>query len=201
MKKWLSKDSCYLKKLGVNAVESVQPILEFDSRDKEEYHWGYMPVNFFSPASSFSSNLRRGGAINQFKSLVEAFHNAGIAVILDVVYNHVGVPDTSLVWIEELYFRVDKLGRLENFSGCGNDLNCESEPVRKLILDSLVYLGGSFRCGWFSVRSRELLGFEFLQEIEKKLKLIKPNIALLAEPWSFRGRLPAEMKNRILALE
>ena len=75
--------------------------------------------------------------------VVEAFHEAGIAVILDVVYNHVGIP-ASYESDREIYFRIDEFGRLQNFSGCGNDLNCESEPVRKLVIDSLTYLVETF---------------------------------------------------------
>ena len=80
LSKWLQSESCYVRQLGVNAVE-LQPILEFDARTKSEYHWGYMPVNFFSPASSYSSCPRSGSVIREFQELVAAFHDAGIAVI------------------------------------------------------------------------------------------------------------------------
>ena len=56
LSKWLQSDECYLKKLGANVVE-LQPVHEFDARQKEEYHWGYMPINFFSPSSSYGKIL------------------------------------------------------------------------------------------------------------------------------------------------
>ena len=82
---------------------------------------------------------------------------------------------------------------MTNHSGCGNDLRCESEPVKKLIIDSLVYWIEVFDVDGFRFDLGELLGLELLTEIENELKKIKPGILLFAEPWSFRGRLPAEM--------
>ena len=83
--KWLKSEDCYLRKLGVNAVE-LQPILEFDSQSKEEYHWGYMPVSFMAPASAYASEPRNGSAIVEFKSLIKAFHDAGLPSF-SAVYN------------------------------------------------------------------------------------------------------------------
>ncbi|MEE3060264.1 MAG: alpha-amylase family glycosyl hydrolase [Verrucomicrobiota bacterium] len=197
--KWLQSESCYVRQLGVNAVE-LQPILEFDARTKSEYHWGYMPVNFFSPASSYSSCPRSGSVIREFQELVAAFHDAGIAVILDVVYNHVGIPAHLLNLDRSLYFRTDEFGRLQNHSGCGNDLRCEAEPVRKLILDSLAYLVQTFDVDGFRFDLGELMELDLLSEIETELKSIKPEICLIAEPWSFRGRLPPQIKNTSYAL-
>ena len=196
---WISAEDCYLRKLGINAVE-FQPLQEFDSRTPDEYHWGYMPVNFFSPESGYSSSPERGTAVEEFKRVVEAFHDAGIAVILDVVYNHVGIPGHLMNLDRELYFRFDEFGRLQNFSGCGNDLNCESEPVRKLVIDSLTYLVETFDLDGFRFDLAELLGTDLLQEIEVKMKSIKGNFILIAEPWSFRGRLPNTMNETTYAL-
>ena len=192
LSKWLKSEDCYLRKLGVNAVE-LQPILEFDSQSKEEYHWGYMPVNFMAPASAYASDPQNGSAITEFKDLIKAFHEAGLAVILDVVYNHVGIPNHLACLDRELYFSTDEIGRLTNHSGCGNDLDCESEPARKLVIDSVSYLVRTFDIDGFRFDLGELLGIGLLNEIEDELKKIKPGIILIAEPWSFRGRLPAEI--------
>ena len=199
LREWIHSDECYLKKIGINAIE-FQPLQEFDSKTQGEYHWGYMPVNFFSPESSYSSSPQDGSVVEEMKLLVDALHDAGIAVILDVVYNHVGIPGHLLNLDRELYFRIDELGRLQNFSGCGNDLNCESEPVRKLILDSLVYWVEVFDIDGFRFDLAELIGAEFLQEIECKLRQIKPNIILIAEPWSFRGRLSEKISETNFSL-
>ena len=97
---WLNSEDCYLRKLGANAIE-LQPVHQFDSRSKEEYHWGYMPINYFSPAAEYASCPSRAG--HEFHGLVESFHQAGMAVILDVVYNHMGIPNHLLNLDRELY--------------------------------------------------------------------------------------------------
>ena len=194
---WLKSDQCYLRKLGANAVE-LQPIQQFDSRKKEEYHWGYMPVNFFSPSSDYASSPEK--AETEFRMLVDAFHEAGIAVILDVVYNHVGIPNHLLNIDREIYLATDDLGRLTNHSGCGNDLRCDSAPTRKLILDSLKHWITTYNVDGFRFDLGELLGFELLCEIQCELMKIMPKVVLIAEPWSFRGRLPREMNQTSFSL-
>ena len=196
---WLKSEDCYLRKLGANVVE-LQPIQEFDARKKEEYHWGYMPVNFFSPASVYASNPLDGSVIQEFRDLVDAFHQVGISVVLDVVYNHVGIPPHLIFLDRELYFITNDQGELTNHSGCGNDLDCTSAATKKLILDSLVYLVQSFDVDGFRFDLGELIGAEFLSEIEQELKIHKPGILLFAEPWSFRGRLPESMNQTTYGL-
>ena len=195
--KWMKSEDCYLRKLGINAVE-LQPIHQFDSRNKEEYHWGYMPVNFFSPASDYSTSARL--AQEECKQLIDSFHGAGIAVILDVVYNHFGIPNHLLNIDREIYLQTDELGKLTNHSGCGNDLNCDGEPVKKMIIDSLKHWVLKYHVDGFRFDLAELLGIELLKEIEGELKKLNPNIILIAEPWSFRGRLPEKMNQSGYAL-
>ena len=199
LSKWLQSDECYLKRLGANVVE-LQPVHEFDSRDKRDYHWGYMPINFFSPSSSYGKSASDGSVIDEFSQLVDSFHEAGLSVALDVVYNHVGIPPHLFHLDPELYFLTDEEGNFTNFSGCGNDLKCNSEPVKKLIIDSLIYWVEEFDVDGFRFDLGELLGIELLSEIESELKRIKPGILLFAEPWSFRGRLPVEMNQTSYAL-
>ena len=190
--KWLQSEDCYLRKLGANVVE-LQPVQEFDAKKKQEYHWGYMPVNFFAPASVYGTSGEDGRVIPEFAQLVDAFHKSGLSVVLDVVYNHIGIPPHLIHLDPEIYCLTDQDGKLTNFSGCGNDLRCDSQPVKKIIIDSLVYWVEVFDVDGFRFDLGELLGFELLSEIESELKKIKPGILLFAEPWSFRGRLPPEM--------
>ena len=190
--KWLKSGDCYLQKLGANVVE-LQPIQEFDARTKEEYHWGYMPVNFFSPASVYASRNLDGSVVEEFDDLIDAFHQANLSVVIDVVYNHVGIPPHLIFLDREIYFLTNENGNLSNHSGCGNDLDCDSKPVRKLILDSLIYFVERFDVDGFRFDLGELLGAAFLAEIEDELRKYKPGILLFAEPWSFRGRLPVSM--------
>ncbi|MCB1120681.1 MAG: glycoside hydrolase family 1 [Verrucomicrobiae bacterium] len=191
---YLQREGCYLKEWGVNAVE-LQPIQENDARTPEEYHWGYMTVNFFSPESSYSTNPATAAQVSEFKALVDAFHAAGLAVILDVVYNHVGEP-AHLLWVDKLYyFELKPGGELSNWSGCGNDLRCTTPMGKRLIIDSLAHLMEFYGVDGFRFDLAELIGLDTLHEVEAALTEKNPNVILIAEPWSFRGHLGPDLKH------
>ncbi|MCG6860707.1 MAG: hypothetical protein LJE70_05440 [Chromatiaceae bacterium] len=195
LRKWLDSRGCYLKSLGINAVE-LQPVQEFgDFYDKRHYHWGYMPTNFFAPESSYAEVPECGSQIEELQELVAAFHRQRIAVILDVVYNHVGEPNHLLHIDKEYYFRLDDEGNLTNWSGCGNDLRCDTPMGRRLIIDSLTHLVKTYDVDGFRFDLAELIGTDVLREIEIALKQVKPSIVLIAEPWSFRGHIGFELKS------
>jgi pullulanase len=195
LRKWLEVQGCYLNSLGVNAVE-LQPVQEFgDSYDKRPYHWGYMPTNFFAPESSYAQVPECGSQIEELQELVAAFHGQGFAVILDVVYNHAGEPNHLLHIDKEYYFRLDGEGNLTNWSGCGNDLRCDTPMARRLIIDSLTHLVETYDVDGLRFDLAELIGTDVLREIETALKRVKPSIVLIAEPWSFRGHIALELKS------
>lgn len=191
--KWIKTEDNYLKSLGINAIE-LQPIQEFDNQTQEEYHWGYMPINYFSPATAYALNPEKASQINEFKELVQAFHEAGIAVILDVVYNHVGEPNHLLFIDKAYYFETTDNGDLYNYSGCGNDLRANTPMGRRLIIDSLIHLVKTYDVDGFRFDLAELIGVEVLQEVQHELKKIKPSLILIAEPWSFRGHIGYDLK-------
>ncbi len=145
----------YLKELGVTAVELI-PVMEFEENDNPnrnpytgeqlKNYWGYHSISFFSPKASYASSTAAGMQIREFKSMVKAFHKAGIEVILDVVFNHTAEgnengPTLSFRGIDNpVYYMVDPVtGEYLNFSGCGNTLNCNHPVVRDLIIDCLRY--------------------------------------------------------------
>lgn len=193
VQKWLESEYSYIKELGVNAVE-LQPIQEFDNTDTEEYHWGYMTCNYFSPESSYASAPEQASQVEEFRELVQAFHEAGIAVIMDVVYNHVGEPNHLLFIDKYYYFNLDDSNDLMNWSGCGNDLRCDTPMGRRLIIDSLKHLVQAFGVDGFRFDLAELIGVDVLREIETELKKVKPEIIMIAEPWSFRGHIQDALK-------
>ena len=193
VQKWLEAENSYIKELGVNAVE-LQPIQEFDNTEVGEYHWGYMTCNYFSPESSYASDPEHASQVEEFRDLVRAFHDAGIAVILDVVYNHVGEPNHLLFIDKYYYFNLDDSNDLMNWSGCGNDLRCSTPMGRRLIIDSLKHIVQTFGVDGFRFDLAELIGVDVLSEIEKELKQLKPEIILIAEPWSFRGHIQDALK-------
>lgn len=193
LSKWVQAEGSYLKEIGVNAVE-LQPIQEFDNEKPEDYHWGYMTVNYFSPESSYAALPEEASQIQEFRGLVEDFHKQDIAVILDVVYNHVGEPNHLLFIDKFYYFHLDKANDLVNWSGCGNDLRCDTPMARRLIIDSLKHLVETYDVDGFRFDLAELIGIEVLREIEIELKKVKPSIVLIAEPWSFRGHIQKELQ-------
>lgn len=192
--RWVDHRNCYFKKLGVNAVELL-PVQEFDNASPEEYHWGYMPVNFFAPESSYGRDPARASAVVELQEAVEAFHRNGFAVILDVVYNHSGEPN-HLFRIDKLYYlELAPDGALINWSGCGNDLRCGAAMTRRLIIDSLTHLVRHYGVDGFRFDLAELIGVEALREIETALKRVRPDVILIAEPWSFRGHIAGELRD------
>ncbi|MBP9914481.1 MAG: glycoside hydrolase family 1, partial [Opitutaceae bacterium] len=194
LRKWVESPEFYLEQLGVNCIE-LQPVQEFDNRTREEYHWGYMPVNWFAPASAYSLAPEKASGVHELQALVAALHRRGIAVVLDVVFNHVGEP-AHLLFIDKLYyFEQDAAGRLANWSGCGNDLRTASTMARRLIIDSCLHLLATYGVDGFRFDLAELLGVKALREIEVALKRAKPDVILIAEPWSFRGHIAGALRD------
>lgn len=193
LRKWALADDFYPSMVGVNAIE-LQPVHEFDTLDPDHYGWGYMPVNYFSPASQYARDPSKLEQVREFRELVESLHGRGLAVILDVVYNHVGEPNFLQYLDREYYFLLDENGNYQNHSGCGNTLDGNAPMVRRLIRDSLVHWIEAYGVDGFRFDLGELIGSETLAWLEAELKAVKPGIILIAEPWSFRGHIAHELR-------
>ena len=199
----------HIEAMGVNAVQ-ILPIQDFanfevpfkdnkaplynDWNPYERNHWGYMTAFFFAPESYYASdgtdipgswNGRDGRSINEIKDMVKAFHKKDIAVIMDVVYNHVSNFDWHpLKYIDrEMYFRLDKDGDYITRSGCGNDTRSEHPKMRQLILESVKYWMTAYHVDGFRFDLGNLIDAETRQLIIDELKAINPHVILLAEPW------------------
>jgi len=194
LRKWVESEDFYLHRLGVNCVE-LQPVQEFDNRTREEYHWGYMTVNWFAPASAYALDPARASGIGEFQELVAAFHRRGIAVILDVVYNHQGEPAGLVAIDRQYYFEHNAQGELSNWSGCGNDLRAHAAMAKRLIIDSCRHMIECFGVDGFRFDLAELLGADVLREVELALKKTKPDVILIAEPWSYRGHIAGALRD------
>ncbi|MEJ1974638.1 MAG: alpha-amylase family glycosyl hydrolase [Lacunisphaera sp.] len=193
LRKWVESPDFYLKKLGINCVE-LQPVHQSDNQTREEYAWGYMSASYFAPSASYGLDGPRASPIRELQELVAAFHRQGIAVVIDVVYNHVGEP-AHLLFVDKLYyFELDDDGTLLNWSGCGNDLRCRSAMAKRLIIDSLVHLIEVYGVDGFRFDLAELIGVNVLRDIETAVKKVKPDVILIAEPWSFRGHIAAALR-------
>jgi len=194
LRKWVERDDFYLARLGVNCVE-LQPLQEFDNIAPADYHWGYMTANFFAPASAYATRPEAASGVRELQDLVRAFHARGIAVIVDVVYNHVGEP-AHLMFLDRLYyFEQDAAGRLANWSGCGNDLRASAAMAKRLIIDSCLHWLDAFGVDGFRFDLADLVGVPVLKEVEVALKRAKPDVILIAEPWSFRGHAAGELRD------
>ena len=194
LRAWVESPGFYLSRLGVNCVE-LQPVHEFDNIAADEYHWGYMTNSYFAPESSYAREPEKASGIRELQELVAAFHRRGIAVVLDVVFNHVGVP-AHLMFVDRLYyFEQDAGGELTNWSGCGNDLRARSAMARRLIIDSCVHYLEAFGVDGFRFDLAELLGVDVLRDVEVALKRVKPDVILIAEPWSFRGHIAGALRD------
>jgi pullulanase/glycogen debranching enzyme len=193
LRKWVESPDFYLKKLGVNCVE-LQPVHHADNLTKEEYFWGYMPVSYFAPAAAYGLDGPRASQVKELQELVAAFHRQGMAVVIDVVYNHVGEP-AHLLFVDKLYyFELGDDGTLTNWSGCGNDLRARSAMATRLIVDSLVQLIEVYGVDGFRFDLAELIGVDVLRDVETAVKKVKPDVILIAEPWSFRGHIAAALR-------
>lgn len=199
----------HLKELGINAVQML-PLHDFANvevpykdkslsinNDWNPYainHWGYMTSFFFAPETYYASdgtnaplawNGADGRAVHELKDLIKALHNEKIAVIMDVVYNHVSQYDYNpLKYIDrDLYFRFDENGNWTAKSGCGNDCKTESPPMRKLILESLKYWMTEYHVDGFRFDLGELIDAQTRDIIISELRAINPHVIILGEPW------------------
>ncbi len=176
-----------IEDLGINAVEFM-PLTEFDASSPNMYAWGYMPAHYFALSSTY-------GTPQEFQALVQTLHARGLAVILDVVYNHAGKMNNLLRWDEKAYFRHDADGRRTNCSGCDNDLRTEHPFIQKLIIDSLLHFLKFYRIDGFRFDLAELLNVDVLRKIETHLRAYKKDVILIAEPWSFRGHIAHQLRD------
>ena len=198
----------YLKELGVNCVE-LMPIFEFDefensreSNGKKLYnYWGYSTVDFFAPKAGYAASAPFGMDAGELKSMIRRLHSNGIAVILDVVFNHTAEgneygPSISYKGIDNsTYYLLTPDGYYYNFSGCGNTMNCNNHVVRNVVLDALRYWVSSYHVDGFrfdlaSILSRDedgapMLDPPLLDSIANDAVLGK--CMLIAEAWDAGG--------------
>ncbi len=172
----------HLKDLGVNVIELL-PVSEFIEID-DPYNWGYATVYYFAPDSSYATAPEQGSAYYEFKQMVNDLHNQGFAVVIDVVYNHVGHPNIFNTIDRKYYHRLNPDLSFSNHSACGHDLRTESPMMRKLIVDNIVYYMTEFKVDGFRLDLAELIDMETMLAIRDAARAINPNVLLISEPWS-----------------
>ncbi len=177
----------HIKELGVNYVQLL-PI--FDQANDEvniTFNWGYNPLNYNSLEGAYSSNPYDGYAkIIEFKKVVQAFHEAGINIIMDVVYNHVNgaIGSNFDVLMPGYYFRYTAQGDLSNGSGCGNETASDHLMYRKFMIDSVTFWQEEYKLGGFRFDLMGLHDMTTMEEIVTECKKIDANVLIFGEPWN-----------------
>ncbi len=178
----------HLIELGITHVH-LMPVSDYQTVDEytsRNYNWGYDPVLFNVPEGSYCTDIHDGYArVRELKSAIMAMHEAGIRVVLDVVYNHTYESvHSNLNRIAPGYFyRHNADGSLSNGSGCGNELATERPAVRKFILDSLKYWLTEYKVDGFRFDLLGLYDVQTVKEIASELRAMRPDIILYGEPW------------------
>ncbi len=186
----------YLRELGVTVVE-LMPVYQNDPQSAD--YWGYMPLSFFAANRAYAPSDET--AIDSFREMVSALHDAGIEVVLDVVYNHTaeagdGGPIYSFKGLDNSTYYLMRNGEYVDYSGCGNSLNAMNRYVRKMIVDSMTY--------W--VREMHVDGFRFdlasvfTRNPDGTINVDEPpvfaditghasfdHVRMIAEPWDSAG--------------
>ena len=200
----------YLRELGVTAVE-LMPVTEFEECDNPRENlltgeplrnfWGYQPMSFFAPKAAYAG-AAAGEAVREFKTMVKALHEAGIEVILDIVFNHTGEGDergATFCWRgldnPTYYLLEPRTGKYLNYSGCGNTLNCNHPVVRHLILAALRYWVTEMHVDGFRFDLASILGRGRDGEVLPNPPLIEAiaadpvlaDVKLIAEAWDAAG--------------
>ena len=208
--------------LGVNAVELL-PCQDFGNIEipyeveidgvKNTWnpyarnHWGYMTTYFFAPESYYASDGTsapdkyvgiHGQQVNEFRDMVKAFHKEGIAVIMDVVYNHVSQYDLNpfkLVDAQYFFDLDNSLKWTDAETGCGNQLQTSRPMVRRMIVDSIKYWMKEYHIDGFRFDLAAVLDWKTVDEITRAARKINPHVILIAEPWSLNSYAPAEFSD------
>jgi glycogen operon protein len=200
----------YLKDLGVTAVELL-PIHEFDECDCPfrnpftgeplRNFWGYNSIAFAAPKAAYASGGKDHNQVTEFREMVQAFHAAGIEVILDVVFNHTGEGDDrgrtySFRGLDnELYYLLGPGGIYLNFTGCGNTVNCNHPVVRDLILTCLRYWVAEMHVDGLRFDLASILGRDRFGNVLMEPPVVEmmsedgvlADTKLIAEPWDAAG--------------
>ncbi len=201
----LSTGLDHLQELGITHVHLL-PIFDFNSIDETklnvpQYNWGYDPLNYNVPEGSYSTNPYDGlTRIRELKQLVETFHQHGLRVIMDVVYNHTGTTQGSSFQqlVPGYYYRHKADGKLSDATGCGNETASEMPMMRKFMLESVLYWVKEYHMDGFRFDLMGVHDIQTMNLISDSLHKIKPDIVIYGEGWQ-AGSSP--MPDSLMALK
>ncbi len=179
----------YLKDLGITTVQ-LNPFYDFhtvqEDLDDDQFNWGYDPQNYNVPEGSYSSNPYDGNVrIKECKQMIQAFHKAGISVVMDVVYNHTYSTDSCFQkTVPDYYYRMNANGTFSNGSGCGNECATERAMYRNYVIQSLLYWVNEYHVDGFRFDLMGLMDVETMNMIREALDEIDPSITTWGEGWT-----------------
>ncbi|HNU16120.1 MAG TPA: type I pullulanase, partial [Chitinophagaceae bacterium] len=186
----LSTGLDHIKELGVTHVHLL-PLYDFNSIDETKpdakYNWGYDPLNYNVPEGSYSSNPYDGiTRIKEFKELVKTFHENGLRVVMDVVYNHTALTETSNFnqLAPGYYYRQTKDRKFSNATACGNETASERPMFRKFMLESMKYWVQEYHVDGFRIDLMGVHDIETMNQLSGELHKIKPDILIYGEGWT-----------------
>lgn len=180
----------HLKELGVTHIH-LMPVFDYGSIDErydspDNYNWGYDPQNYNVPEGSYSTNPYEGSVrISEFKEMVYKFHQAGIRVVMDMVYNHTYNLESPLnITVPGYYYRQDQYGNYSNGSGCGNETASERYMYRKYMIDSVLYWVKEYHIDGFRFDLMGLHDLETMRIIRNELNKVDESIIMYGEGWT-----------------
>ena len=194
----------HLKELGVTHVH-ILPSYDYNSVDEanltqNQYNWGYDPINYNAPEGSYSTNpMDPSVRIKEMKQMVKALHDAGIGVIMDVVYNHTGANDDSnfSLTAPDYYYRHRPDGSYSDASGCGNETASERQQMQNFIVNSVKYWAKEYHIDGFRFDLMAIHDTETMNRVARELKEINPSIFVYGEGWT-AGDSPLPLERRAL---
>jgi pullulanase len=193
-----------IKKLGVTHVELL-PVYDYASVDENNptFNWGYDPKNYNVPEGSYSTNPKNPtNRITELKSAIQALHNQGLRVNMDVVYNHVydvGTFSQELI-VPGYFFRKNSDGSLANGTGVGNEVASERPMVRKFIAESVNFWADEYNIDGFRFDLMGIMDVTTMNLIRKNLDQIDKTILIIGEGWNMGNSLASsERANQLNA--
>lgn len=200
----LSTGIDHLKELGITHVH-ILPSYDYNSVDESnlatpQYNWGYDPQNYNTPEGSYSTNPADPEArIREMKQMIKSLHDAGIGVVMDVVYNHTGDNEGSNFSLTApgYYYRHKQDGSWSDASGCGNETASERRQMSDYIVESVKYWAREYHIDGFRFDLMAIHDIETMNRVASELKAINPNIIIYGEGWT-AGDSPLPVNQRAL---
>ena len=180
----------YLVNLGITHVHLL-PVYDYATvdetkLDEPQFNWGYDPKNYNVPEGSYSTDPYHGEVrIKEYKQMVQGLHNAGLGVIMDVVYNHTYDGNSAFNKIVPYYYyRYTPTGANSSASGCGNDTASERYMYRKFMVDSVRYWASEYDLDGFRFDLMGLHDLQTMQEVEAAIHQVNPEALIYGEGWT-----------------